>query len=96
MYVKSAQLTVSLPYVSSLKEKRQIARSVIEKSRNKFNASVAEVAAHDSHNTLIIGISLVDSSSAHGQKCLDEVIRFVEDYIEINGHGEVIEIADYE
>jgi len=79
MYVQTACLTFHIPYASSLKDKRQVARSIIDKTRHKFNASVAEVNDHDSHQRLVVGISLVSSTSTHAQKCMDEIMRFMEE-----------------
>jgi len=95
MYVKTAKLTFRLPYVGSLKEKRHIARSLIEKAKNKFNSSISEVERHDSHGMLVIGLSLVAASEAHGQNCFDEIVRFMDDYIENNGHGELVEVEEW-
>ena len=96
MYVNSALINIRLQCINSLKEKRQIARSVMDKARNKFNASIAEVAENDTHSMLVIGISIVASSLGHGQKCIDEIIRFIEEFVEINGYGEVVQIEYYE
>jgi len=95
MQVKSAMLMFRLPYVSSLKEKRQVARSLMDKAKNKFNASIAEVDFNDVHNKLAVGISVVAASASHGQECLDEIIRFMDDFVDNNGYGELVEIVEY-
>jgi len=79
MYIQSARLVFHIPHASSLKDKRQVARSIIEKARHKFNASVAEVDDHDNHQRLTIGISVVSAQNSHAQKCMDEIIRFMEE-----------------
>ena len=94
MYIKSAKLTFRLPYAGSLKEKRQTTRSLMDRTKNKFNASIAEVAHHDTHQTLAIGISLVAASESHAQACLDEIIRFMDDFIEASGAGELLEVEE--
>ena len=80
MYVESAKLTFYIPQAVSLKDKRQVCRSLIDKTRQKFNASVAEVGTHDVHQTLTIGIALVSGEAAHAQQSLDAVIRFMEEH----------------
>ncbi|MCL2576078.1 MAG: DUF503 domain-containing protein [Defluviitaleaceae bacterium] len=79
MYISSASLTFHIPHASSLKDKRQIARSVIEKTRHKFNASVAEVDDMDNHQRLTIGICLVANNASYSQKCIEQIIRFMEE-----------------
>ena len=78
MYILSAKLTFTIPYADSLKDKRQVRRSLIEKTRQRFNVSVAEVGAQDVHRTLIIGIAVVSSEMAHAQNSLEEIIRFLD------------------
>lgn len=78
MHTLSAKLTFSIPYATSLKDKRQVCRSIIDKTRQKFNVSVAEVDTQDIHQTLTIGISVVSGDSIHAQRSVDEVIRYME------------------
>ena len=78
MYVSSAVLTFYIPQAVSLKAKRQVRRSIIEKTRHKFNVSIAEVDTQDVIQTLTVGIAVVSGEVAFCQKALDEVIRFIE------------------
>ena len=80
MYVLSAKLTFYIPHATSLKDKRQVCRSIIDKTRQKFNVSVAEVDTQDLHQTLTIGVSVVSGDNAHAQRSLDEIIRFMEEH----------------
>jgi len=79
MYVASAKLTFALGYAASLKDKRQVAKSSIEKTRSKFNVSIAEVSTQDSLKFLTIGISVVSGEASHAQRSLDGVIRYLEE-----------------
>ena len=88
MYTLSAKLTFYIPECTSLKEKRQVCRSIVDKARRKFNASIAEVDTQDIHQTLTIGVAVVSGEFAHGQKCLDEIVRF----IEMNIEAELVEV----
>ncbi len=72
-------LTFYIPYAFSLKDKRQVAKSLIEKTRRRYNASVAEVATQDVIKTLTVGIAVVSGEAAHAKNALDEIIRFMED-----------------
>jgi len=79
MYVESAKMTFYVPQATSLKDKRQVCRSIIDKARQRFNASVAEVDTQDIHQTLTIGIAVISGEAAHAQRSLDEIVRFVEE-----------------
>ena len=78
MYTLSSKLTFYIPHAMSLKDKRQIRRSLIEKARHKFNASISEVGTQENHKTLTIGIAVVSGEMAHAENSLDEIIRFME------------------
>ena len=78
MVTLSAELTFYIYHATSLKDKRQISRSLIDKTRRKFNASVAEVGTQDILQTLTIGVAVVSGDVAHAQNSLDEIIRYME------------------
>jgi hypothetical protein len=78
MYILSAKLTFYIHHADSLKDKRQVSRSLIEKTWKRFNVSVSEVDTQDVHMTLTLGIAVVSGEMAHAQNSLDEIIRFME------------------
>ena len=78
MITLSAELTFHIPASNSLKDKRQVRRSLIDRARHRFNASIAEVATQDSLRTLTIGVAVVSGELAHARDSLDEIIRFME------------------
>jgi len=82
LFTISAKLTFHVPQSASLKDKRQVRRSLIEKTRHKFNAAIAEIDTHDVHQTLTIGIAVVSGDGAHRQNALDDTIRFMEKHAE--------------
>jgi len=79
VYTLSAKLTFYIPHAASLKEKRQVCRSIVDKARQRFNASIAEVATQDMHQTLTIGVAIVSGDVTHAERSLDEIIRFMEE-----------------
>ena len=89
MTVRSAELTFHIPGARSLKDKRMVARSLIDGARHKFNAAIAEVGAQDNHQLLKVGVAVVSSSDAHARDMLDSVIR----YMERSAEAELIECA---
>ena len=80
MIMLSAKLIFYVPHATSLKDKRQVCRSIIDKTRLRFNASVAEVDTQDLHQTLTIGVAVVSGDTAYAQRSLDEIIRFMEEH----------------
>ena len=78
MFTISAELTFFIPFSHSLKDKRQVCRSLIDKTRSRFNASVAEVDTQDILQTLTIGVAFVSGDASHRRRALDSIIRFME------------------
>ena len=78
MTTLSAKLTFQIPYAQSLKDKRMVARSLIDKTRRKYNASVAEVSTQETHQILTLGIAVVSGENSHARNMLDDIIRFME------------------
>ena len=78
MYTASAKLSFYISYATSLKDKRRVANSIIDKSRKRFNAAIAEVDTQDIHQILTIGIAVISGESGHAQTYLNEIIRYME------------------
>ena len=78
MHVLSVKLTFHVAFANSLKDKRKISRSLIQKTKQRFNVSIAEIDTLDIHRTLTLGIAMVSKVASHVQNSVDEVIRFFE------------------
>ena len=78
MTTLSIKLTFQIQYAQSLKDKRMVARSLIDKTRKKYNVSVAEVDTQDAHQILTLGIAVISGEYTHAQNMLDDIIRFME------------------
>lgn len=92
MPVKSIIINLYLPLSKSLKNKRSIIKSIIQKAHNKFNVSISEIDNYDKWKNATIGISIIANEMPYIEKQLSEIINFIEsDYIDI----EIIKIEDY-
>ena len=78
MIVGVSQITLHLPACHSLKDKRQIIKSVIARVRNQFEVAIAEIDEHDRWQIAKLGICCVSNSSQHA----DEILGHVRSYIE--------------
>ncbi len=59
MRVLNLKITLRASWVHSLKEKRMVVKSIVQRLKNKFNVSVGEVHEQDIHQIIVIGISAV-------------------------------------
>lgn len=67
-----------IPESGSLKDKRQVVRSVAQRLRNKFQVAVAEVDDNDAWQIATIGVACVANTARQCNEVLAEIIAFVE------------------
>ena len=79
MYVVSAKLTFYISHATSLKDKRQVCRSLIDRTRQKFNVSIAEVDNQELRQTLTIGVAVISGDANHARASMDEILRFMDE-----------------
>lgn len=77
MNVGICSLEIFIYDVNSLKEKRSVIKSLINKSKNKFNISIAEVGDNDKWNRSIIGFSCVSNDRILIDKVIESEIKFI-------------------
>jgi len=80
MVVGVLTLELLLAGADSLKDKRKVLKSLLERLKHRFNISVAEVGRQDSWKYSTVGIGAVSGDMAHMQSILESVVRFVENH----------------
>lgn len=88
MFIASIRLELSIPHANSLKAKRMVLSSLMDRIRNRFGAAVAEVGDQDLWQRAVVGIALVSGENTHVREMADRVVGFVEAHWE----GEVCQI----
>jgi uncharacterized protein len=78
MVIGVCKIILSTEEASSLKEKRQIIKSLIERLKSRFNASVAEVDLNDAWKSAVIGVACVSNESSHVDSMIANIVNFVE------------------
>jgi len=79
LHVGVCRMMLYLPESHSLKDKRQVARSLSARIRNKFNVAVAEVEDQDLWQRLTLAVCCVSTDSAHANEMVSKVVAFVEE-----------------
>jgi hypothetical protein len=77
MFVGVLRLTLHLPEPGSLKSKRHLVRSAIDRVRARYNVSIAEVAENDLWQKSVLGVTAVGNEHAFVNETLDKVADFV-------------------
>ncbi|NFM47014.1 DUF503 domain-containing protein [Clostridium botulinum] len=78
MIIGTAKIHLYANWIHSLKEKRMIVKSVISKTKNKFNVSIAEIEMQDVHQSIVIGIACVSNSTKQADSIIQNVVNYIE------------------
>ena len=77
MVVGMCRVVLSLPGNDSLKGKRSVVKSVLERTRARFHVTAAEVADMDNHRRATLGFAVVSNDARHARSVLDKLVGFV-------------------
>lgn len=88
MNILFMEVTLRASWVHSLKEKRMIVKSIVQRLKNKFNISVSEIDEQDVHQTIVIGIVGICANAAQSDSTMENIITFIES----NTDAEIIDI----
>ncbi len=80
MYVGVLRLECFISDSHSLKDKRQVIRSLKDRLRGKFNVAVAEIDFQDKWQRAALGITTVSGDNSHLIHSLDEIDRFIRSF----------------
>jgi len=78
MFVGTLTVELSIPAADSLKDKRQVVKSLIEGIRHKFNVSAAEVDQNDIWRCATLGFATVSNERKLVGETLDKVVREID------------------
>jgi len=77
MFVVAMEVDLRILDAQSLKDKRQVVKSVVETARRRFGISASEVGSQDTWQRAQLGFAVVASSARQAEEVLDDVDRFV-------------------
>ena len=87
MIIAAITFRLHAPWVSSLKEKRMIVKSLIAKLQNHYHVSAAELEDQDVHKMITIGIAAIVPHNAMADSLMDNISHFIEN----NTEAEIID-----
>jgi uncharacterized protein YlxP (DUF503 family) len=89
MIVGSLRVRLLVRESRSLKDKRQVVRSIKDRLHNGFNVSIAEVDALDHRQLVVLGMAMVSNETRHIRTAFDSIVQA------LRGHP-VAEFIDHE
>ncbi len=79
MIIGICTIELDIPMAASLKDKRQVIKSMLARMRKQFNIAAAEVGRQDARQTAVIGVVTVSSDKDYAHGLLTRVARWVEE-----------------
>jgi uncharacterized protein YlxP (DUF503 family) len=74
MIVGSLRVRLLVRDSHSLKDKRQVVRSIKDRLRNAFNVSVAEVEAEDHRQLVVLGLAMVANEARAVKEVFEQIV----------------------
>jgi len=78
MIVSMIQIIFEIPDSANLKEKRRTIKPILDKMKNRFNISAAEIDLQDSLSFCQIGGAFVSNSRTFGETVLQKAFDMIE------------------
>jgi uncharacterized protein YlxP (DUF503 family) len=67
-------LELHIQHAQSLKDKRQVLRSLKDRLRVKFNVAVAELEHHDKWQRSVVGVVTISGEEQHVEESLQQIL----------------------
>ena len=77
MHAVAMEVQVRIPASQSLKDRRQVVRSLLDGARQRFGVSAAEVGGQDTWQLATLGFAVAASEARIAEQTLDEIDRFL-------------------
>ena len=77
MAIGTLRIRLVIRGARSLKDKRSVVKSVKDRVRNKFNASIAEVDALDNCQSAVLGVAVVANDRTYLNSVLSQIANLV-------------------
>jgi uncharacterized protein YlxP (DUF503 family) len=78
MVVGVARVVLHMPASHSLKDKRQVMKSLIAQVQQRFQIAAAEVEQQEQWQVGVIGLACVSNSAAHADEIIARAVGFLE------------------
>ena len=86
-------LEIYIPEAHSLKDKRQVLRSLKDRLRSRFNVAVAELDGEDSWQRSVVGVITLSNNAGHVEQALRTVLEESERHLGRDLIGHELEIV---
>lgn len=77
MVVGVARIVLHIPAAQSLKDKRQVVKSLLAQVQRQYQVAAGEIERQDQWQIGVLGLACVSTSAAHADEILARAVDFV-------------------
>lgn len=78
MKVTTVKIELFMKESQTLKDKRKVIKSLIERIKNRYNVSISEVDNNDSCKKTTIGLAIVSNDVKFNDRQIKEIVYFID------------------
>jgi hypothetical protein len=86
-FIGYLRLNILIPHSRSLKDRRQVIERIKQRTRNRFNISVAEMPMNHRQKSELVFVCV-----NYKKNCLDSIIERIEDFLRLQEDVSIVEI----
>lgn len=75
MHVGILQVRLHVPQASSLKQKRQVVKSILDRARHTYRVAASEIDDQDVHRIAVLGFASVSGSRHHAEEIVQKILE---------------------
>lgn len=83
MIICSVCVELYIYEANSLKDKRHVIKSIIERIKSRYNVSIAETKYLDKWNRSVICSAAVSNSKKHAEEIIEKVVGFIDNDVRV-------------
>jgi len=88
LFTATASVELWIPGAHTLKDRRAVVKSLVERIRHRFNCAVAQLDTDDRVDRAVIGLACISNDEGHARRQRDHILRFMEE----DGRAEIITV----
>jgi uncharacterized protein YlxP (DUF503 family) len=93
MVVGTLEISIKIEGAFSLKDKRRVLRSLLDRARRDYRVAASEVEDQELWNSSVVGIACVSNDAAHAESILQQVVDLFDSNPEVNVEDAIKRIA---
>lgn len=84
MYLIGLELMITIPQAYSLKDKRRVVKSIIERAQHRYKMTASQLSDDQVYNQATIGFGIITPHYNQGREKLMRVMEWIEESYDVS------------